>query len=54
MSTEWYCKIGDRQFGPVPTQKLRDMAVGGQLTPSSMVRRGENGQWVPADRVKGL
>jgi hypothetical protein len=62
MAAEWYLKIADKEaspwiwstVGPVSAQELRTMAGKGEITPEDLVRRGSEGAWVPASRVKGL
>lgn len=54
MAALWYCKIGDRQYGPLEADQLGTMAQKGKLTPHSLVRRGEDGRWVAASQVQGL
>ncbi len=54
MATQWYCKIGDRQYGPLLLEQLERMAQQGQLTPTSQVRRSDSGQWVAAAQVDGI
>jgi hypothetical protein len=54
MSEGWFCKIGEKKVGPLSVQQLRAIVARGQLRPEHMVRRGDDGPWVPAGRVKGL
>ena len=54
MAAEWYCKVSGKTFGPVSAEQLKTLASQGKLTPRHEVRRGTDGSWVPADRVKGL
>lgn len=54
MSADWYCKIGDKKHGPFNGQQLKVIVAKGQLLPEHLVRRGTEGPWVPAGRVKGL
>ncbi len=53
MSSVWYCKIGDRQYGPLSTEQVERMIQRGQLTPTSLVRRGEGGDWLKVSQVQG-
>ncbi len=54
MSTDWFCKIGDKKVGPLNGQQLKTIVAKGQLKPEHLVRRGSEGPWVPAGRIKGL
>ena len=54
MSTDWFCKIGDKKVGPLNGQQLKTIVAKGQLKPDHLVRRGSEGPWVPAGRIKGL
>ena len=54
MSADWFCKIGDKKVGPLNNQQLKTIVAKGQLRPEHLVRRGSEGPWVPAGRIKGL
>jgi hypothetical protein len=54
MSADWFCKVGDKQLGPLTSQQLKAMVAKGKLRPDYPLRRGSEGPWVPAGRVKGL
>jgi hypothetical protein len=54
MSADWFCKIGDKKVGPLNNQQLKTFVAKGQLKPEHLVRRGGDGPWVPAGRIKGL
>ena len=54
MSADWFCKIGDKKVGPLNGQQLKTFVAKGQLKPEHLVRRGSEGPWVPAGRIKGL
>jgi hypothetical protein len=54
MAGEWFCKIADRERGPLSSAQLKSLAAQGELHPQDLVRQGTDGAWVPADRVKGL
>jgi hypothetical protein len=54
MDGDWFCKIADREIGPLLSQQLRAMAAQGQILPTDSVRRGRTGAWTPASHVKGL
>jgi hypothetical protein len=54
MSADWFCKIADKKVGPLNAQQLKTFVAKGQLKPEHLVRRGSEGPWVPAGRIKGL
>ena len=54
MSSEWFCKVGEKKFGPLSGQQLKTIVAKGKLRPEHLVRRGSEGPWVPAGRIKGL
>ena len=54
MSSEWFCKIGEKKVGPLNAQQLKTIVAKGQLKPEHLVRRGSEGPWVAAGRIKGL
>ncbi len=54
MAREFYCEVMGQVFGPLEPADLRRMAKAGEIAPRDKIRRGENGQWVEAAKVKGL
>jgi hypothetical protein len=54
MVADWFCKIGGKEVGPLSGQQLKDLVTQGRLLPEHPIRRGGDGPWVPAGRVKGL
>ena len=54
MSADWFCKIGEKKYGPLNDQQLKTIVAKGQLKPEHLVRQGSEGPWVPAGRIKGL
>lgn len=54
MSADWFCKIGDKKYGPLNDKQIKTIVAKGQLKPEHLVRQGSEGPWVPAGRVKGL
>jgi hypothetical protein len=54
MSADWFCKIGEKKVGPLNGQQLKTIVAKGQLKPEHFVRRGSEGPWIPAGRIKGL
>lgn len=54
MVDNWFCKVGDRQFGPLPMQRIKFMAARGQIDGASLVRCGATGAWLPASQFPGI
>ena len=54
MSADWFCKIGEKKYGPLNDKQLKTIVAKGQLKPEHLVRHGSEGPWVAAGRVKGL
>ena len=55
MDSGWYIKFneGDAE-GPLSAATLKSRVQHGHVTPTTMVRRGTDGNWVMASHVKGL
>ena len=54
MGTAWYVNVEGKEYGPVSSAELKQWADEQRITPQTAVKKGEQGQWVAADRVKGL
>lgn len=54
MSNEWYLRVNDKTYGPASLEKLKQYIQKGQLTPSTLVRNGRDGQWQPAGNFAEL
>jgi hypothetical protein len=54
MANEWYIQHGGKQYGPLTSANLKKLAAERKITPSTNVRLGTAGNWVPAARVQGL
>ncbi len=54
MSDQWFCYIGDREYGPFTPPQLREFVAQGRLTAEHFVRPGSSDQWLPAGQVPGL
>ena len=54
MATEWYCLLMGTELGPFTSKQLLEMARTHRITPDDSVRKGADGNWVGAHRVKGL
>jgi hypothetical protein len=54
MATQWYYKVMGEEFGPVSPSQLKQLALARQVLQDTLVRKGTEGDWVLAERVKGL
>jgi hypothetical protein len=54
METQWYCRLMGTELGPFTSKQLLEMARSHRLTPHDSVKKGAEGMWVAAHRVKGL
>lgn len=54
MATQWYCRLMGTELGPFSSKQLLEMARSHQITPDDSVKKGADGNWVSAHRVKGL
>jgi hypothetical protein len=54
MSAEWYYSVAGAEQGPVDGKALRALAERGDLAPGDRVRRGQDGEWVEASKIRGL
>jgi DNA-directed RNA polymerase subunit RPC12/RpoP len=51
---EWYYKVLGQEVGPLTSAELRQHAANGRITRDAYIRKGNNGNWVSAETVKGL
>lgn len=51
---EWYCWIGEREFGPVDIETLVSWAVDERISHDHYVKMGKEGEWFLAGSVPGL
>ncbi len=55
MENEWFTKPEIAIIkGPLTDSVLKARAESGMIGPDTLVRKGAEGKWVPAKRVKGL
>ena len=54
MAADWYVRVGNAERGPILSDRLKQLAVEGKLTPDTLVKKGPSGNWVSANQVKGL
>lgn len=51
---EWYFQAMGQELGPFSVAELKSKVDSGQIQADTMVRRGADGKWLFAERVKGL
>lgn len=51
---DWYLKHGDKEYGPMDSNKLRQLAAQNKIRPTDYIRRGADGKWTLASHAKGL
>ena len=54
MDLAWYCRVGERQVGPISMDQLRRMAARGDLKLTSLVRRQDVNSWIEAGQLPEL
>lgn len=52
--SKWYVQIMGEVSGPISSAELRQQAQQGRIGHDALVRKGEDGDWVLIDRIKGL
>lgn len=51
---EWYVKVKGEGVGPISSPQLRKLSSDGTVHRSTLIRKGEDGRWIAAGKVKGL
>ena len=54
MAVQWYYRVMGQECGPVSPSDLLELTQRGEILPFTDVRKGAEGNWVTASRVKGL
>ena len=54
MATEWYLQTDGQEYGPYTGNQLKQYAGDGRVLPTTLVKQGSAGSWLPASRVRGL
>ncbi len=54
MSKQWYFQVMGAEVGPLSPAELADKVKRGQIQADTQVRKGADGKWMAADRIKGL
>ena len=51
---DWYLKHGEKEYGPMDSSKLKQLAAQNKIRPTDYIRRGADGKWTLASHAKGL
>ena len=51
MSDGWHVRIGYKTLGPLTENELRGVLKAGRITHETLVRRGNDGPWIPASQA---
>jgi hypothetical protein len=54
MSGDWYCRIADRESGPLSSDEIRFLVERGKLAIKDEVRQGKEGAWKTIDSIAEL
>ncbi|MFH1918629.1 MAG: GYF domain-containing protein [Planctomycetota bacterium] len=54
MAREWFALMGSGKQGPFSSAQLKELATYRKILPGTKVKKGADGEWVPASRVSGL
>ena len=49
----WFFRIGNQVHGPMSATELLEKAAAGVITAQTPIRKCADGQWVPAEKVRG-
>jgi hypothetical protein len=47
----WYFRLGNQEYGPIPLDELARLAVNGDVTVNDWVREGESNPWRPVSKT---
>ncbi len=54
MTSRWYYQTMGEEIGPISPSQLREAAELGVIQSDTLIRKGDEGSWVFAERVTGL
>jgi hypothetical protein len=54
MAFQWFYAVSDVEVGPISSDELLDLAQCGTVKRDTAVRKAPDGDWVLAERIKGL
>lgn len=51
---QWYIQHQGKTHGPFTSAKLKELVDTAKVTPATLIRKGESGQWIEAGKIQGL
>jgi len=51
---QWFVMVDDKKIGPATSQQLKSWADKGRITRQTLVKKGDQSEWVLSTNVKGL
>ena len=54
MPKDWFINQNDKTYGPYPSDRLKELASAGRISPEALVANSSNGPWHSISRIKGL
>lgn len=54
MTREWYFQVMGQELGPLSGGELKAKVANGQVQPDTLIRKGVEGKWLFAAKIKGL
>src|SRR4051794_34383675 len=54
MASQWFYRVGAREFGPITPSEIRSLVGDGKVIPETLLRRDGTTAWTKACRIKGL
>jgi uncharacterized RDD family membrane protein YckC len=51
---QWYIQHQGKTHGPFTSAKLKELVDTAKVTPATLIRKGESGQWLEAGKIQGL
>lgn len=54
MAAQWYCLIGQQQYGPFSSEQIQQLVQQGQVQREHYLRTETDSQWTPAGDLPGL
>lgn len=51
---QWYIQHQGKTHGPFTSAKLKELVDTAKVTPATLIRKGESGQWLAAGKIQGL
>jgi uncharacterized RDD family membrane protein YckC len=51
---QWYIQHQGKTHGPFTSAKLKELVDTAKVSPATLIRKGESGQWIEAGKIQGL